>query len=455
MDLPTLSVLLPNYNHARFIGHALNAMLAQSVQPLEIIVVDDGSTDESLTVIEGLARYHPHIRILRNEVNQGVNASLNRALAVAKGDYIYGAAADDQVLPGFFERSLWLLARHPRAALCCSYPSRVDAVTGEVSENALGWSARERYFSPAELAGVMQGHAIAGHTAIVRRDVFSEVGGWIGELQWFTDWYALQVSAFRGGACFIPATLALFRSSLISFYSTGVRNRELQFRAIENLLRRLQSPACCDVVHLFQQSGVLGEIGLDAVRVLALHRDLQSPLLVDLLRPALFAGARQLLRDIDPEVRRGTAVLLGEIGRPAWRALPHLVAGRDDPHPQACRAACAAIGGVLGPVDRLGLGVPGRVVVGTFSLMNHAKRLVKKCLKPIVAGIYRGVNSKLYGHLGRFESNLLECHQACIEQEQKLSHELGMMRKSLEATVASRRTRPVAWLMPPAPSAGQ
>jgi hypothetical protein len=453
MDLPTLSVLLPNYNHARFIGNALNAMLAQSVQPLEIIVVDDGSTDDSLAVIEGLARYHAHIRVLRNEVNQGVNASLNRALSVAKGDYIYGAAADDQVLPGFFERSLWMLAQHPRAAVCCSYPSRVDAVTGEVSEHAPGWSARERYFSPTELAAVMGGHAIAGHTAIVRRDLFTGAGGWIGELQWFTDWYALQVSAFRGGACFIPATLALFRSSLISFYSTGVRNRELQFKAIENLLRRLQSPACCDVVHLFQQSGVLGEIGLDAVRVLALHRDLQSPLLVDLLRPALFAGARQLLKDIDPEVRRGTAVLLGEIGRPAWRALPYLVAGRDDPHPQACRAACAAIGQVLGPVDRLALGLPGRLVVGTFSMLNQAKQLAKQWLKPIIAGVYRGVNTKLYGHLGRFEANLAECHEACLDQEQRLAHELKTMRKSIEATVASRQTRPAAWLMPPAPAA--
>jgi hypothetical protein len=454
VELPTLSVLLPNYNHARYIGHALNAMLAQSVQPLEIIVVDDASTDDSLQVIEGLARYHPHIRVLRNDVNRGVNASLNRALSVARGDYIYGAAADDQVLPGFFERSLWMLAQHPRAALCCSHPARVDAVTGEVSENALGWSGQERYFSPSELAAVMGGHAIAGHTAIVRRELFANVGGWIGELQWFTDWYALQVSAFRGGACFIPATLALFRSSLISFYSTGVRNRELQFRAIGNLLRRLQSPECCDVVHLFQRSGVLGEIGLDAVRVLTLHRDLQTPLLLDLLRPALLAGARQLLNDNDPEVRRGTAVLLGEIGPAAWRSLPRLVAGRDDPHPQACRACCAAVGGVLGPIDRLGLGIPGRLVVGTFSLTNQAKRLAKKWLKPLVAGVYRAVNSKLYGHLERFESRLNECHQTCIGEEQKLAHELRAMRESLEAAVASRPAPPAAWLAPPAPSAG-
>jgi hypothetical protein len=330
----------------------------------------------------------------------------------------------------------------------------VDAVTGEVSENMLDWSVQERYFPPNELAAAMGGHAIAGHTAIVRRDVFTEAGGWIGELQWFTDWYALQVSAFRGGACFVPATLALFRSSLISFYSTGVRNRELQFRAIENLLRRLQSPECCDVVHLFQRSGVLAEIGLDAVRVLAVHRDLQTPLMIELLRPMLLAGARPLLRDTDPEVRRGTAVLLGDLGMAAWRSLPQLVAGRDDPHPQACRAACTAIGRVLGPVDRLGLGIPGRIVVGTFSATNQAKWAVKNWLKPFAAGIYRSVNAKLYGHLDRFESSLNECHETCIEEERNLAHELRKMRESIGRAVDSRRTQPAVWSAAPALTKG-
>src|SRR5436190_4062288 len=148
VTLPTFSVLLPNYNHAHFVGHALKAILAQSIQPTEIIVIDDGSTDESLQEIEPFVDRHSHIRLLRNEANRGVNYTLNRALGEAKGEYIYGAAADDQVLPGFFERSLRLLAKHPQAALCCSYPSRVDAVTGSVTPNALGWSDEECYLPP-------------------------------------------------------------------------------------------------------------------------------------------------------------------------------------------------------------------------------------------------------------------------------------------------------------------
>lgn len=432
MNLPTLSVLLPNYNHAKFVGQALYAILAQSVQPLEIIVIDDASTDNSLEVIEEIARRHPHIRVLRNETNQGVNYTLNRALSEARGTYIYGAAADDQVLPGFFERSLWLLAQHPQAAVCCSYPSRVDAATGEVTDHALGWSRRECYFPPADLVRVMGGHAIAGHTAIVRRDAFIKAGGWINELQWFTDWYALQVAAFRGGACFIPATLALFRSSLTSYYAAGVRNWERQSRAIEHLLRRLESPECRDVVPLFAQSGVLQELGLDAVRVLAIRRDLQTPLMCDLLRQPLLAGARLLLRDSDVRVRRGVAELLAQAGLSAWRTLPALVAARSDANPRVRRAARSTIATLLAPLNRVSAGLLGPAISGALWALKMARHPLQAWLRPPVAWLYRTFNYKLYYHLDRFEGSADDYGQTFTQDVLRAEDALRALRTDIQ-----------------------
>src|SRR5258707_12471256 len=66
---PTLSVVLPNYNHARFIGRALAALLGQERAADEIIVIDDGSTDDSVAVIERIAAAAPTIRLLRSPSN--------------------------------------------------------------------------------------------------------------------------------------------------------------------------------------------------------------------------------------------------------------------------------------------------------------------------------------------------------------------------------------------------
>lgn len=442
MSLPKLSVLLPNYNHAQFVGHALQAMLAQSVQPMEIIVIDDGSSDNSLQILESFARRHPHIRLLRNETNRGVNYTLNRALKEARGDYIYGAASDDQVLPGFFERSLRLLAKHPEAALCCSYPSRIDSITGTVTEHPLPWGRKECYLPPDRLAQIMRGHAVPGHASVARRDAMLDVGGWNAQLRWFTDWYALQVIAFRRGACFIPATLALFRSSLASFYSTGIRNWELQSQAIEHLLLRLQSPECQDVIDRFKASGVIREIGLDAVRVLALRPELRTPVAMDLLRPVILKGAGRLLRDRNRQIRAGAANLIGEFGSAAWGSLPWLVGARHDSDPAVRLAVSVATGHVLGSHGRLVNGPAKRVVLGTLATGHDLLGRVKLAVRPAASWFYRTMHMRLYGRLDDLETDFVECGDSFAKQREQMWRDLQSFRDRLDTQAVDDRDRP-------------
>src|SRR5471030_1152802 len=98
----TLSVILPNYNHGRYLPRALDALLAQDRPADEIIVVDDGATDDSLDIVSRYAEEYPSIRALKNPKNMGVIVTLTRGLQAARGKYVYFGAADDFVMPGFF-----------------------------------------------------------------------------------------------------------------------------------------------------------------------------------------------------------------------------------------------------------------------------------------------------------------------------------------------------------------
>ena len=116
----TVSVLFCNYNDARFLPDSLGAICTQSRLPEEVIVLDDGSTDNSLEIIEEFGRRYPFVRILKNETNRGLLYSINRALQEAHCDFVVWAAADDLLMPGFLERNAQYLREFPAAGMTFS-----------------------------------------------------------------------------------------------------------------------------------------------------------------------------------------------------------------------------------------------------------------------------------------------------------------------------------------------
>src|SRR2546428_12986239 len=105
MSSPTVSVIVPNFNHAEYLPRCLTALIEQSVLPQEIIVIDDASTDDSAQIAREFARRHPIIEVHQNARNHGVVYGANLGLRIARGDYVLFAAAEDYCLPGFMEKS--------------------------------------------------------------------------------------------------------------------------------------------------------------------------------------------------------------------------------------------------------------------------------------------------------------------------------------------------------------
>jgi glycosyltransferase involved in cell wall biosynthesis len=110
MAAPLFSVILPVFNRASRLGTALNSVLAQSCQDFEIIVVDDGSTDNPRAVVEAIG--DPRIRFIRQE-NKGGGAARNTAIDAARGRFIAPLDSDDVFLPHHLERMKTLLGNDP------------------------------------------------------------------------------------------------------------------------------------------------------------------------------------------------------------------------------------------------------------------------------------------------------------------------------------------------------
>ena len=212
---PTLSVLISNYNHARFIPDSLGAIVNNTYRPHEIVIIDDASTDGSADVLEGYAsRYPGWVRVLRNERNQGFQANVRRLLEMATGEYVCIPASDDRVLPDFFARSMALLESYPSAAVC----SALSLIMNEagVSEGLLRMPVVRRkpgYIDPDHVLKLLRKHGnwFKGNTTILRRSALMDAGGFRQELGPYADVFAYLVLARRWGACFIPEPLCVWR----------------------------------------------------------------------------------------------------------------------------------------------------------------------------------------------------------------------------------------------------
>jgi len=101
---PTVSVIIPTYNRAHLVGRAIRSVLNQTFQDFEIIVVDDGSTDNTEEVVKGFN--DPRIRYIRHEYNRGGSAARNTGIRAARGEYIAFLDSDDEWLPQKLERQV-------------------------------------------------------------------------------------------------------------------------------------------------------------------------------------------------------------------------------------------------------------------------------------------------------------------------------------------------------------
>jgi glycosyltransferase involved in cell wall biosynthesis len=255
---------MPNYNDARFLAEALEAVLAQDHGSFELLVVDDGSTDESLSIMQGYAGRDPRIRVFAFDQNCGYFAAAGRALAVARGEFLYLASANDRVLPGFFGKTIRLLSQHPAAGFCWTDPSHFFESGGSVYRRKTGLTEEPAYLSPKDLVRLYETGRLSApfHAApaMIRRAAFDSVGGYHPELRWYSDFFMVLVLAFRGGMCYLPEALTSTRVQSAS-YSSGAGDETARNDVLTRMLDLLLSDAYRDIAPRVKQSGALSYFG--------------------------------------------------------------------------------------------------------------------------------------------------------------------------------------------------
>jgi glycosyltransferase involved in cell wall biosynthesis len=122
--MPTLTVLMPVYNSAKFLDQAIESILNQSLKDFEFIIIDDCSTDNSVAIIEGYN--DTRIRFYKNESNLGISATLNKGIELANSEWIARMDSDDISYPDRLQRQYDFISQHPEGALFSCWARVID-----------------------------------------------------------------------------------------------------------------------------------------------------------------------------------------------------------------------------------------------------------------------------------------------------------------------------------------
>jgi len=302
MNPPSLSVIVPNYNHGHCLPTCVRALVNQSVQPLEIIIIDDGSTDNSVEVIKELARAHSIIRFYQNEKNLGVSPTLNRGIDLAQGDYLFFPGADDETQPGFLEKSMTLLARYPQAGLSCTIGDWREIATGLNWHVGVGMGDAPCYLSPAEMIELERRNRlfITMHSVILKRVALIEAGKFLAELKWHSDWFAHYVIGFKYGICFVPEVLAVFNIHPESYYKRNRRNAKSYREVLEQMMKLLSQPKYQDAAKLIREAGCLFLFGMPMLKLMLSRPEYRRYITPRFLRKNLWHATKLQLKKITP-----------------------------------------------------------------------------------------------------------------------------------------------------------
>jgi glycosyltransferase involved in cell wall biosynthesis len=199
-----VTVVIPTHNHARFLGKAVDSVLTQTQPAWEVIVIDDGSTDETSNVLEG---FKGKVRGV-HQANQGVAAARNRGAEMATGDYLAFLDADDVWLPQKLEMQLDRFRSEPGLGLVHCAVEQIDEESrtlGLSLDGMEGSVANEMllFNRPTILGG--------GSGAMMPTAVFNEAGKFDERLSTSADWDLYYRIARKYKIAFVPRVLLQYR----------------------------------------------------------------------------------------------------------------------------------------------------------------------------------------------------------------------------------------------------
>ncbi|HWP31636.1 MAG TPA: glycosyltransferase [Fimbriimonadales bacterium] len=245
MSSPRVSVIIPSYNHEKYIKECIESVLTQTYSDTEILVIDDASKDNTPEILKG---YENGIRLILHDTNRGTYKVLNEGLSLAKGEYCAILNSDDVWLPKKLELQVHLMDAHPEYVFCHTYGKFIDQNGKEIPGRPMGFEF-PRVPSGDILPRLVTNNCVIASSVLLRVEIARTVCGFDESFRNLGDWDMWLRLAEQGEVGFVDEVLTLYRvhGENTIYQKETTRKEEIRIREAllskkDELLRKSSQP---------------------------------------------------------------------------------------------------------------------------------------------------------------------------------------------------------------------
>ena len=197
------SALILNYNHGNYIHNTINSMINQTLPFDQILIIDDCSTDKSVEIISKLISKKKNMTLIKNTINTGVIANLNKGTELLKSKYIYFVSADDDYNTNIVKAFEEAISLYPNIAMISGNVSRRKANANKSEDLILPFKTFNNLCDPTIYSNTAKQRVVTffGGGNIIRRDLILSLGGFEKSLEWCADWFLYQLIGLNEKVC--------------------------------------------------------------------------------------------------------------------------------------------------------------------------------------------------------------------------------------------------------------
>ncbi|RJX34527.1 MAG: glycosyltransferase [Desulfurivibrio sp.] len=231
-----VSVIIPSYNHQRYIAQAITSVLDQTWPGIDLLVIDDASTDDSAAVISRILAERGGFRFIHRQHNRGLISSLNEGLAMAEGQYFCELSSDDYLPLDSIEKRVRFLAQHQDQVALFADAFLVNGNT-ETKACVLDDKRRGLFRQPDPLPAILRGVLPIFSTGMFRTEILRKLGGFDLQYQCYEDLEMPVLLCLQGKVGFLDEPVLCRREHATNVSSTTSTIRTDKIICYEKLSR--------------------------------------------------------------------------------------------------------------------------------------------------------------------------------------------------------------------------